>query len=114
MLRAEIASGRGLALTRLAELTGNVKVLNAAEAAFKNELAQGPHRTDPVTWAMLQVQLGQVYLTRLSLTGRDRGERAAAALAFELALDVFGEEGLRSLSAIAAEGLERLAAAKVG
>jgi hypothetical protein len=60
------------------------------------------------------VQLGQVYVTRLTLTGRDRGERAAAALAFQTALDVFGEEGLRSLAAIATDGLERLAAAKVG
>jgi tetratricopeptide (TPR) repeat protein len=113
-LRAEVANGRGLTLARLAEQTGDLKVLAAAEAAFKSELAQGPHRNDPVTWAMLQVQLGQVYLTRLAMTGRDRGERAAAALAFQAALDVFGEEGLRSLSAIAAEGLERLAAARVG
>jgi tetratricopeptide (TPR) repeat protein len=114
VLRAQAANGRGFALARLAELTGDVKVLNAAEVAFKAELASGPHRSDPVAWAMLQVQLGQVYVTRLNLTGRDRGERAAAALAFQAALDVFGEEGLRSLSAIAAEGLERLAAAKVG
>jgi len=114
VLRAEAANGRGLTLARLAELTGDVQVLDAAEAAFKAELAQGPHRNDPVAWAMLQVQLGQVYVTRLTLTRRDRGERAAAAMAFQAALDVFGEEGLRSLSAIAAEGLERLAAAKVG
>jgi hypothetical protein len=114
VLRAEAANGRGLTLARLAELTGDVQVLNAAEAAFKTELAQGPHRNDPIAWAMLQVQLGQVYVTRLTLTRRDRGERAAAAMAFQAALDVFGEEGLRSLSAIASEGLERLAAAKVG
>jgi hypothetical protein len=114
VLRAEIASGRGLTLARLAEQTGDVRVLSEAAAAYKDELAQGPHRNDPVAWAMLQVQLGQVYLTRLAMTGRDRGERAAAALAFQSAQDVFGEEGLQSLSAIAAEGLERLAAAKVG
>jgi hypothetical protein len=114
VLRAEAANGRGNTLARLAELTGDVQVLDAAEAAFKAELAAGPHRGDPVAWAMLQVQLGQVYLTRLTLTRRDRGERAAAAMAFQAALDVFGEEGLRSLSAIAAEGLERLASAKVG
>ncbi|MGH6955308.1 MAG: hypothetical protein ACREEW_01430 [Caulobacteraceae bacterium] len=113
-MRAEAANGRGAVLARLAEMTGDAKVLDAAEAAFKSELAAAPHRTDPVAWAMLQVQLGQVYLTRLTLSGRDRGERAAAALAFQAALDVFGEEGLRSLSAIASEGLERLAAAKVG
>jgi tetratricopeptide (TPR) repeat protein len=114
VLRAEIASGRGLTLTRLAELSGDVAVLNAAEAAFKTELQSGPHRTDPVTWAMLQVQLGQVYVTRLQITGKDRGERAAAALAFQSALEVFSEEGLRSLSAIASDSLERLSAAKVG
>ena len=57
---------------------------------------------------------GRSTTTRLALTRRDRGERAAAALAFQAALDVFGEEGLRSLAAIAAEGLERLASAKVG
>ena len=113
VVRAEAANGRGLALTRLAELTGDVRVLDKAEAAFKTELTAGPHRTDPVTWAMLQVQLGQVYVTRLGLTHRDRGERAAAAMAFQAAMDVFGEEGLRSLTAIAAEGLERLAAVKV-
>jgi tetratricopeptide (TPR) repeat protein len=113
VVRAEAANGRGQALTRLAELTGDVRVLDKAEAAFKTELAAGPHRTDPVTWAMLQVQLGQVYVTRLGLTHRDRGERAAAAMAFQAAMDVFGEEGLRSLTAIAAEGLERLAAVKV-
>ena len=113
VVRAEAANGRGLALARLAELTGDTRVLDKAEAAFKAELVTGPHRADPVTWAMLQVQLGQVYVTRLGLTHRDRGERAAAAMAFQAAMDVFGEEGLRSLTAIAAEGLERLAAVKV-
>jgi hypothetical protein len=113
VIRAEAANGRGQTLARLAELTGDVRVLDKAENAFKAELVAGPHRTDPVTWAMLQVQLGQVYVTRLNLSGRDRGERAAAAMAFQAALDVFAEEGLRSLSAIAAEGLDRLAAVKV-
>ena len=112
-LRAEAANGRGLTLARLAELTGDPHVLDAAEVAFKAELASGPHRADPTAWAMLQVQLGQVYVIRLTLNGRDRGERAAAAMAFQAALDVFAEEGLRSLAAVAAEGLERLAAAKV-
>jgi len=113
VVRAEAANGRALTLARLAELTGDVRVLDKAEAAFKSELIAGPHRTDPVTWAMLQVQLGQVYVTRLGITHRDRGERAAAAMAFQAAMDVFGEEGLRSLTAIASEGLERLAAVKV-
>jgi tetratricopeptide (TPR) repeat protein len=113
VVRAEAANGRASALARLAELTGDTRVLDKAETAFKAELAAGPHRNDPVTWAMLQVQLGQVYVTRLNLTHRDRGERAAAALAFQAAMDVFGDEGLRSLCAIASEGLDRLAAVKV-
>ena len=41
----------------------------------------------------------------------DRGERASAAFALNAALDVFGELGLRSLSIIAADALERLASA---
>ncbi len=113
LLRAQVAAGRGLCLARSAELTGDLGTLDAAEAAFKMELIAGPHRQSPVAWAMLQVQLGQLYATRLSLTGKDRGERAAAALAFQAAMDVFGEEGLRSFTAIAADGLERLAAVKV-
>ena len=113
-LRAQAAAGRGLALARSAELSGDVAGLNAAEAAFKAELAAGPHRKDPTAWAMLQVQLGQIYVARLTLTGRDRGERAAAALAFSAALDVFAEAGLRSFAAIAADALERLRAARVG
>ncbi|MFI4936850.1 MAG: hypothetical protein ACHP7N_19780, partial [Caulobacterales bacterium] len=114
LLRAQVATGRALCLARSAELTGDLKGLDEAERGFKAELAAGPHKKDPVAWAMLQVQLGQLYAARLALTGKDRGERAAAALAFAAALDVFGEEGLRSLSAVAAEGLEALAAAKVG
>ena len=114
LLRAQVAAGRGLCLARCAELTGDLGTLDAAEAAFKTELIAGPHRQNPVAWAMLQVQLGQLYATRLSLTGKDRGERAAAALAFQSAMDVFGEEGLRSFTAIAADGLERLAAVRVG
>ncbi|HUZ12106.1 MAG TPA: hypothetical protein VMU93_04545 [Caulobacteraceae bacterium] len=113
LLRAEVASGRGLAFARCAELTGDLNCLDRAEAAFKAELAAAPHRTDPVAWAMLQVQLGQVYAARLKLAGENAGERASAALAFRAALEVFAESGLRSLAAVAADGLELLATAKV-
>ncbi|MFI4975109.1 MAG: hypothetical protein ACHP84_11270 [Caulobacterales bacterium] len=109
-LRAVVASNRALCLARSAELTGDLSVLDAAETGFKSELAQSPHQKDPAAWALLQVQLGQIYVTRLRLTGKDRGERAAAALAFSAALDVFGELGLRSLSAVASDSLEQLAA----
>jgi hypothetical protein len=111
--RIEAALGRTRCLARQAELTGDLKGLNAVVTALKRELAAAPHGADPAAWAMVQVQLGLLYAARLTLTGRDRGERAAAALAFQAALEVFAEEGLRRLSAVAAQGLERLTAAKV-
>jgi tetratricopeptide (TPR) repeat protein len=112
-LRATVASNRAICLARSAELTGDLAVLDAAEAAFKTELAGGAHRRDPVAWALLQTHLGRLYEARLEITGQDRGERAAAALAFSAALDVFGEQGLRSLADLAAQGLERLKAQSV-
>ena len=112
-LRATVASNRAVCLARSAELSGDLAVLDAAEAAFKTELAAGAHKRDPVTWALLQTHLGRLYEARLEITGKDRGERAAAALAFSAALDVFGEEGLRSLADLAAQGLERLKAQSV-
>jgi hypothetical protein len=42
------------------------------------------------------------------MTGRDSGERAAALLALDAALDIFGDHGLRSLSVLAADAVERL------
>jgi hypothetical protein len=47
------------------------------------------------------------------MTGVDRGERAGALMALEAALDVFAEHGLRSLSVIATEAVERLSARAV-
>ena len=44
----------------------------------------------------------------MELTHRDRGERAAAAMAYGEALEVFSDRGLRSLADMAAQGLERL------
>jgi hypothetical protein len=46
----------------------------------------------------------------MDMTGKDRGERAAAVTALDAALDVFGEHGERSLSAVAVEALDRLRA----
>jgi tetratricopeptide (TPR) repeat protein len=107
-LRAVAASGRALSLARSAELTGDLAVLDAAEAAFKIELTNHHARQDPVGWALAQVNLARVYEARMEITGKDRGERAAAAVALTAAFDVFAEEGLRSFSLIAIEGLERL------
>ena len=107
-LRAVVAANRAACLAKSAELTGDLAVLDAAEAAFKTELAAGSPAKDPTAWALLQIHLGRLYETRLQITGQDKGQRAAAALAFSAALDVFAEEGLRSLADLAAQGLERL------
>ena len=112
-LRAVVASNRAICLARSAELTGDLAVLDAAELAFKGELAAGPHRRDPIAWALIQVHLGRLYEARMTITGRDRGERAAAAVAFDAALDVFADRGLRSLADVAAQGLERIRAYSV-
>lgn len=109
-LRAVAANGRAACLSRSAELTGDLAVLDAAEAAFKTELAAKSPGKDPVAWAVTQVSLARLYQARAEITGKDRGQRAAAAMALEAALDVFAEHGLRSLSDLAAQGLEKLRA----
>ena len=86
-----------------------VLTLDAAEAAFKIELAAISAKRETAAWALLQVNLARLYEARMDITGVDRGERASAAFALNAALDVFGELGLRSLSIIAADALERLA-----
>jgi len=63
---------------------------------------------NPTAWALLQVNLARLYEARMDITGVDKGERAAAATALSAALDVFSEQGLRSLSVIASDALERL------
>jgi tetratricopeptide (TPR) repeat protein len=108
-LRAFGASNRALCLARSAELSGDLTVLDAAESAFKIELTAITAKRDPAGWALLQVNLARLYEARLEITGNDRGERANAAMALNAALDVFGELGLRSLSVVAADALERLA-----
>lgn len=107
-LRAAVTSNRALCLARSAELSGDLTVLDAAETAFRVELTSLSPARDPAAWALLQVNLARLYEARLDITGRDRGERAAAATALTAALEVFSEQGMRSLSVIAAEALERL------
>jgi hypothetical protein len=107
-LRGLAASARAVCLARSAELTGDLAVLDVAEAAMKIELSALQGRRDPVGWAVAQLHLAWLYEARLDLTGRDRGYRAAAIMALEAALDVFAEEGLRTLSVMASEALQRL------
>ncbi|HEY2357698.1 MAG TPA: hypothetical protein VGH86_09630 [Phenylobacterium sp.] len=109
-LRGIAAGQRAMCLVRSAELTGDLGVLDSAEAALKIEVATLQPRRDPVAWALAQMHLARLYEARVDITGKDRGERAAAVLALDAALDVFGEQGLRSLSVMAGEALERLRA----
>ncbi|MBI1196397.1 MAG: hypothetical protein GC203_00885 [Phenylobacterium sp.] len=107
-LRGVAAGARAVCLARVAELTGDAGVLDAAEAAMKIELGKLSPRRDPVGWALAQLHLARLYEARMGLTGRDNGERAAAVMALEAALDVFAEHGLRSLSVLTHEAMERL------
>jgi hypothetical protein len=109
-LRGMAAGERALALARSAELTGDLAVLDAAEAALKTELATLKPRRDPVAWALAQMHLARLYEARIEITGKDGGERANGLIALDAALDVFADQGLRSLSVIASEALERLKA----
>jgi len=108
-LRARVAAGRAQALGRQAELTGDIAVLDAAVAALKTELCGQRPAADPVAWAVTQLNLARLYEVRVEITGRDdRGALASAATALAAAFDVFAEHGMRSLTDLAHQGLERL------
>jgi tetratricopeptide (TPR) repeat protein len=107
-LRGAAASARAVCLSRAAEATGDLAVLDIAETAMKIELSSLQARRDPVGWAVAQLHLARLYEARIDLTGRDRGQRAAAIVALEAAVDVFADEGLRTLTTMAADALDRL------
>jgi len=107
-LRGVAAGSRAVCLARNAELTGDAAVLDAAEAAMKMELAALSPRRDPVGWALAQLHLARLYEARMGMTGKDNGERAGALMALDAALDVFAEHGLRSLSVLANDAIDRL------
>ena len=107
-LRGLAAGTRAVCLARAAEITGDRAVLDAAEAAMKIELAKLTPRRDPLGWALAQLHLARLYEARMGLTGKDCGERAAAMMALDAALDVFGEHGQRSLSVLAVDAMARL------
>ncbi|MFC3070966.1 hypothetical protein [Phenylobacterium soli] len=108
-LRGLAAGARAVCLARQAEITGDLAVLDVAEAAMKTELTGMQARKDPVGWALAQLHLARIYEARMDITGEDRGRRAAAVMALDAALDVFAEQGLASLSRLAADALERMA-----
>ncbi|MBL8555641.1 MAG: hypothetical protein JNL41_15315 [Phenylobacterium sp.] len=112
-LRGAAAGSRAVCLARQAELTGDRAVLDVAEAAMKIELANLSPRRDPVGWALAQLHLARLYEARMAMTGQESGERAAALMALDAALDVFGDHGLRSLSVLATEAIGRLSERRV-
>ena len=107
-LSAFVTSNRAICLSRSAELSGDLTVLDAAETAFRMELAGFAAGRNPTAWALLQVNLARLYEARMDITGVDKGERAGAVTALSAALDVFSEQGLRSLSVVASDALNRL------
>lgn len=111
-LRAVAANNRALCLARCAELTADLAVLDAAELAFKAELAAAPAARDPAGWAIIQLNLARLYEARVEITGRDEGRLQRASVALACAFDVFAELGLRSLTDLAAQGLQRLKTAQ--
>ncbi len=103
------AYDRACAVARRAERRGDVRAFAYAERAFKAELTVIDPSRDPLSWAVIQVALARVYLSRADLTG-DNGENGRAAMALSEALEVFTERGLRSLADVALTSLEEMAA----
>ena len=105
--RATAANNRAACLARRAERRGDLPTLAQAETAFKAELVNGPARTDPLAWAVAQMNLARIYEARDEIRGMG-DERDAALLALSEAREVFIERGLKSLAESATAGLERL------
>jgi len=101
---------RAQCLIRSAELRGDLRALATAETALRADLAACNPALDPAAWGVRQLSFARLYEARANIAGRDRDEDAAAAQALTAALEVFGEQGLRTLADAAASGLERLRA----
>ena len=107
-LRAVAVQDRAACLVRQAESKGDLYALDEAEAVLRGELGALKSPPDPVAWAVLQLNLARIYEAQAKALGRDHGEHARAGEALIAALDVFSENGLRSLADMAATDLERL------
>ena len=106
VLKAKASAHRALCLARMAEISGDVAVLNSAEKAFRTELASASVVRDRESWALLQLNLARLLLARLDITRKDRGERAGARAALSSALDLLSDHGLKALGRSAAKTLE--------
>ena len=108
-IRATVANNRAACMARMAERRGDLGSLTRAEACFKAELAAVDPSADPVSWAILQVNLARVYEARAELLG-GFVQRESAVYALEEALEVFCDLGLKSLAETATAALERISA----
>jgi tetratricopeptide (TPR) repeat protein len=108
-LRALLSQDQARCLARRAELAAEPELLDEAILLLLQDLQSIHPGRDPVGWAIVQVNLAQLYAARLDLDGGDK-DRAAASLALTAAIEVFGEHGLRSLIDHATEALEALEA----
>jgi tetratricopeptide (TPR) repeat protein len=109
MLRSALARNRAQCLARRAEQAADPAMIDDAIDELRCDLARLSPGRDPVGWAILQVDLAQLYVARLHLLRRDE-DRAAAGVALSIAIDVFGEHGLRSLTDQSYRTLDELAA----
>ena len=107
-LRTALSRNRAACLARRAELTGDPGLLDAAVELLRRELRGMTPGRDPVAWAIAQVNLAHLYIARLDF-GAGEDDRAAAALALDSALEVFAEQGLRTLMDQASRALDGLA-----
>jgi hypothetical protein len=108
-LRARLSQDQARCLARRAEMAAEPELLDEAILFLLQDLQKIHPGRDPVGWAIVQVNLAQLYMARLDLHGGER-DRAAAALALTAAIEVFGEHGLRSLIDHASDALEALEA----
>jgi tetratricopeptide (TPR) repeat protein len=107
--RSILANNRAACLAKRAERSGDLVALAQAEAAFKAELTEGPARSDPLAWAVAQLNLARVYEARDEIRGTADG-RESAVLALSEALEVFTDRGLKTLAEAAQAALSRLEA----
>lgn len=105
-LRGLLACARAVCVARAAALTGDLGLVDAAEAAMKIELSAIDPIFQPLDWALAQLQLARLYEARAEFLGEGGLDRALFAL--DPAIEVFSEQGCHSLSVIAEDAFARL------
>jgi tetratricopeptide (TPR) repeat protein len=107
-LRGLLANARAVCLARQAALTGDVGLVDTAEAAIKIELTALDPRHDPLDWALAQLQLARLYEARGDILGEAGAGLDRALFALDMAIEVFSEEGCHGLSVLAEDAFARL------